>query len=145
MIEFQNNIFGLHGDGFSCLLRVNAWGVLEQLHYGDPIDLTDAQALMRRVGLGWGSAVLLDDSNTGSCTDTMGLAWSGSGRGDYRESPLQIGMATDLRYRSYAIHEEIVPMTSGLPQALGDAETLEIVMEQPGLRLRLFFTVLILF
>jgi alpha-galactosidase len=32
-------------------------------------------------------------------------------------------------------------MTSGLPQALGDAETLEIVMEQPGLRLRLFFTV----
>jgi hypothetical protein len=37
--------------------------------------------------LGWGASVLLDDKNTDSCPDAMGLAWSTSGRGDYRESP----------------------------------------------------------
>ena len=31
MIEYKDGIFGLHGEGFSCLLRVNKYGLLEQL------------------------------------------------------------------------------------------------------------------
>lgn len=141
MIIHENGSFLLKTEYYSCLLWVNPYGVVEQLHFGEPLDMADARALMRRPGLGWGSSVLLDDSDTGSCPDTMGLVWSGSGRGDYRESPLEIGKATDLRYVSHTIHDRTVPMHSGLPQAFGQAETLEIVMEQPGLRLLLYFTV----
>ena len=141
MIQCENGLFLLKTGHYACLLRVNPWGLLEQLHFGEPVAITDAQALMRQVGLGWGSAVLLDDSNTASCMDVMGLAFSGSGRGDYRESPLEIGAATDLRYRSHTIHKTTVPMQSGLPQAQGDGETLEIILEQPGLRATLYFTV----
>ncbi len=141
MIIHENNTFLLKTQHYSCLLWVNDYGLLEQLHFGAPIDIQDADALKRRAGLGWGASVLLNDKDSASGPDSMGLAWSGSGRGDYRESPLEIGKATDLRYVGHTIHEGIVPMTSGLPQAQDASETLEIVLEQPGLRLRLIFTV----
>ena len=141
MIQYKDGLFLLKTRHYACLLYVNPWGVLEQLHFGAPIELSDAQAFMRRPGLGWGSALLLDDSDPGSCMDAMSLAWSGSGRGDYRESPLCLGNATDLRYRSHHIYKGTVPMESGLPQAQGKAETLRITLEQPGLRVALYFSV----
>ncbi len=140
MIQHENGIFLLKTDHYSCLLRVNSDRLLEQLHFGTPVSIQDAAAMTLAPGLGWGSSVMLDDNNTASAQDSMALAYSGSGRGDYRESPLETGAATDLRYVSHTIHPGTLPMTSGLPQALGDAETLEIVMEQPGLRLHLYFT-----
>ena len=73
--------------------------------------------------------------------DAMPLAWSGSGRGDYREAPLDIGTATDFRYESYRILDEAVPMESGLPQPSGKGEFLEITMAQKGLKLKLYFGV----
>ena len=140
MIRFENNFFLLGNDCCSCLLRLDSNGLLQQLHFGEPICIEDASAFVYNPGLGWGSSVLLNSSDTASCMDAMPLAWSGSGRGDYRESPLEVGFSTDFRYASHHIHSGTAPMTSGLPQAQGGKETLEIVMEQPGLRLRLFFT-----
>ena len=29
MITYDNGLFGLQGEGFTCLLRVNPWGLLE--------------------------------------------------------------------------------------------------------------------
>ena len=140
MIQFENNFFLLSTKNYSCLLRIDPYGLLEQLHFGAPISMEDAPIFVHRQGLGWGSAVLLNDPDTESCMDAMPLAWSGSGRGDYRESPLEIGTATDFRYVSHTIRDGIVPMLSGLPQALGGEESLEITLEQPGLRLKLCFT-----
>ena len=141
MITHENGVFLLYNDKISLMLRVNDQGLLEQLHFGQPVTMADAAALTICRTLGWGNAVLLDDNDPGSCPDEMSLAWSGSGRGDYRESPLELaGKSTDLRYKDFRILEGIVPMESGLPQAKGDAQTLEIVMEQQGLRLRLYFT-----
>ena len=34
MIEYINGVFGLHTDGISCLLRVNEYGLIELLHFG---------------------------------------------------------------------------------------------------------------
>lgn len=141
MIIHENGVFLLNSGSISLLLRINEQGLPEQLHFGCPVDIADAAALTCRSGLGWGGSVLLDDSDTGSCPDVMRLAWSGSGRGDYRESPLELaGKATDLRYTGYRIIEGIVPMGCRLPQAKGEAQTLEILLEQPGLRLKLYFT-----
>ena len=141
MITYDNGIFSLQGDGFTCLLRVNQWGLLEQLYFGSPVADSDWQAFVCNPGIGWGSSVLLETGKTESCPDAMPLAWSGSGRGDYRESPLDIGTATDFRYESHRILDEAVPMTSGLPQATGKTETLEITMTQKGLQLKLYFSI----
>ncbi len=141
MIEHVDGIFGLHGDGVSCLLRVNQYGLLELLHFGEPVHTADAAAFLCQPGIGWGASVLLDDADTASCPDVLPLAWSGFGRGDYRESPLETaGRATDLRFDSYEIIDGIVPMKAGLPQAKGEAQTLVILMKQPGIEMRLYFS-----
>ena len=140
MILHENGKFLLQNDTISCLLQINSYGLVELLHLGDPISMEDAAALTYNAGLGWGCCVLLDDPKAGSCMDSMNLAWSGSGRGDYRESPIQIGKATDLRYVSHEIIEGVAPMNCGLPQAKGDCDTLIITMEQQGLRLKLVFS-----
>ena len=141
MITYENGLFCLQGDGFSCLLRVNPWGLLEQLYFGPAVEDGDWQAFACEPGLGWGGSILLEDGNTASCADSLPLAWSGSGRGDYRESPLDVGVSTDLRYESHRILEAQLPMTCGLPQASGKAETLEITMAQPGMALKLYFSI----
>ena len=141
MIYAENGIFLLKNDLFSYLFRVNAYGQPEHLHFGAPVRPEDAEAFACRPGLGWGSSVLLREGDTASCPDDKMLEWSGSGRGDYRESPLEIGCAsTDLRYVNHRILDGPAPFVSPLPQAHGGCETLEITLEQPGLRLKLYYS-----
>ena len=45
MISFQNNIFHLRSDRISCLLRVTAYGHMELIHFGSPVEDDDAPAL----------------------------------------------------------------------------------------------------
>ena len=139
MITYENGRFTLQGDGFTCLLRVNGWGLLEQLYFGPTVASSDWLAFAWDPGIGWGSAVLLETGNNASCPDAMPLAWSGSGRGDYRESPLDIGVSTDLRYESHEILEEARPMACGLPTASGPGEHLVITLSQKGLKVHLYF------
>ena len=140
MILCKDNVFLLKNDTLSYLFRVGKYGELQHLHFGAPVDIDDAEAFSCRPGLGWGSSVLLCDEDSASCLDDYALEWSGSGRGDYRESPLEIGVSTDLRYVNYRILNGIAPMTSALPQARGECQTLEITMEQTGLRAKLYYT-----
>ena len=141
MIEYQDGIFGLHTEHYSCLLRINDYGLLELLHFGAPVRTADAQTFFCRPGLGWGGSVLLEDPNMESCPDVMSLAWSGPGRGDYRESPLSFaGVSADFRYHSHEIISGTVPMITALPQAKGSCQTLAITMTQPGAELTLYFT-----
>ncbi len=140
MILHDQNVFLLKNSEFSYLLRINQYGLPEHLHFGAPVELTDAVAFAHIQGPGWGSNLVLDDADSGSCPDFMGLEWSGSGRGDFRESPLEIGRATDLRYVNYNILEGPAPFCCTLPQARGECETLELILEQPGLRLKLYYS-----
>ena len=141
MIYAHNGLFLLKNDTFSYMLQVDSYGWLRHLHFGAPVMPEDAEALSCRPGLGWGSSILLEEGDTGSCPDDKALDWSGSGRGDYRESPLEIDCAsTDLRYVNHRILDGIAPMASSLPQAQGSCETLEITLEQPGLRLKLYYS-----
>ena len=141
MIECKDGLFHLKNHVLSCLLRVNRYGLLEQIHFGAPVRTEDVEALAAQPGLGWGSSLLLNDKDSESNPDAMALAWSGSGRGDFRESPLEMdGKATDFTYVNHRVLEKLPVMESGLPQTHGEGETLEIVMEQPGARLKLYFT-----
>ena len=140
MIFHNNGLFHITNDSLSYLFRINSYGLPEHLHFGAPIQAEDAQALICHPGLGWGGNLQLDESDTASCPDFLPLEWSGSGRGDYRESPLELaGESSDLHYVSYRIWEGMIPMISPLPQAKGSCETLEIVLEQQGLRVKLYY------
>ena len=140
MIFCEDNLFLLKNEEISYLLRIGKYGHPEHLHFGAPVELWDAEALSCRPGLGWGCSVVLEDSDSESCLDDRALEWSGSGRGDYRESPVDVGFSTDLRYVNHRILNGIAPMESGLPQARGECQTLELVLEQQGLRLKLYYS-----
>ena len=140
MIFADNGLFLLKNNTFSYMFRVNKYGQLQHLHFGAPVQPEDALALSCRPGLGWGGHVLLQEGDSESCPDDKALEWSGSGRGDYRESPLEIGTSTELCYVNYRILEGSAKMASSLPQAHGDCETLEITLEQPGLRAKLYYS-----
>ena len=140
MILHENGVFLLSNEQFSYLFRVGKYGELRHLHFGAPVSLSDADALDVIPGPGWGSNLVLDDADPASCPDYIPLEWSGSGRGDYREPPLELGQSADLRYVNCKILEGPAPMSCTLPQAKGDCETLEITLEQPGLRMRLYYT-----
>ena len=141
MITCENNVFHIQTEHYSYLFCADALGMLQHLHFGIPVQTEDAAAFLPVPGLGWGSSILLEDSDTGSCPDDKPLEWSGSGRGDYRESPLELcGQSTDFRYSGYRILKGTVPMLCSLPQAHGEAETLEITLEQAGARLLLYYT-----
>ena len=141
MIVCENGVFHLKTETYSYLFRINTYGIPEHLHFGAPVETSDAGGFACRPGLGWGSSVLLNQEDTASSLDFAALEWSGSGRGDYRESPLELaGQSTDFRYVSYRVLEGLAPMTCGLPQAHGAGETLEVTLEQPGARLKLYYT-----
>ncbi len=139
MITFEHEIFAIQADAYTCLLGLTPYGQLEQLYFGPPIPTADGAIFRCRPGLGWGGSVLLADQDPASAPDTWPLAWSGSGRGDYRESPLETGAATDLRFESYEILEGDVRMEQGLPQAFGAQWTLVLTLKQKGLRCKLYF------
>ena len=141
MILVNENVYHLSTDRYSCLFRINSLGLVEHLHFGAPVKTGDAESFACRPGLGWGASVLLEEKDTASSADVLALQWSGSGRGDYRESPVELaGQATDFRFVSARILEGAAPMDCGLPQAHGAAETLELILEQPGARLKLYYT-----
>ena len=141
MITHENGLFHLKNENLSLLFRVTRYGLLEQLHFGMPVEDGDAEALACRPGLGWGSSLLLNDADTGSCPEHIALLWSGSGRGDFRESPLELnGKSTNFMYVNHRVLEAAPEMESGLPQAQGVAQVLEITMEQPGAKLYLYFS-----
>ncbi len=140
MIECKNGLFHLKNENLSYLFRVNRYGLLEQLHFGAPVSSGDAEALACQPGLGWGSSLLLNDADSASCPDSIPLSWSGSGRGDFRESPMELnGAGTNFSYVNHRILEEHPESESGLPRSRGAREVLEITMAQPGARLNLYF------
>ena len=141
MIICKNNVYHLGTESYSCLLRINNLGLVEHLHFGAPVRTEDGEVFACRPGLGWGASVLLDDKDTASSADVLALHWSGSGRGDYRESPLELsGVSTDFRFAGAQILPGCPAMESGLPQAHGAEKTLELTLEQPGARLKLYYT-----
>jgi len=141
MIINQNGIFHIQMEEYSYLFRIDPYGIVQHLHFGAPVRTEDAEGFFCHPGLGWGSCTVLDDADSGTCLDDKPLEWSGSGRGDYRESPIELsGRSTDFRFAGSRTYKGVAPFDCTLPQAKGDCETLEILLEQQGLRLKLIYS-----
>ena len=147
MIEYKNGVFHISSPEMSYMFRVNAYGLPEQLCFGPPVPMADAGALALKPGTGWGCAVLLREDDGASCQDAMPLEWSGSGSGDYRESPAELetdsgAAGTDFRFAGYEITDGGAPMKCGLPQAEGGGKTLAVTLRDAalGAELTLYYT-----
>ena len=141
MIVSEKGIYHIQTSAYSYLFRITDLGIAEHLYFGAPVRTEDAAGFVCTPGLGWGSCTVLDDADSATCLDDKPLEWSGSGRGDYRESPLELcGRSSDFRFTGSRVTKGIVPMGGRLPQAKGDCESLQITLEQEGARLTLIYT-----
>ena len=141
MITENKGFFHIRTEVYSYLFKINGYGVPEHIHFGTPIQTEDADAMSLKPGIGWGSNVLLVEGDLTTNQDVLALEWSGSGRGDYRETPLErMGETSDFRFDSFRILEGLEKMTCGLPQAHDALKTLEITLKQTGAELKLYYT-----
>ena len=135
MIQQFDTSFGkcfyLGNETVSCMIGIRC-GQAELLHFGAPLLPEDAEALVLPDGLGWGCSVIYQQGDEQSCLDTRALAWSGSGLGDYRETPLALlrdglPVVADFVFSSSQILPEMPAYAHPMPHARGGAETLELV------------------
>ena len=138
MITVKHGVFHLQNEKCSYLFRVRD-GFLEHLHFGAQVCPEDAAALAVQAGYGWGSSTLYQEGSNANCLDVLPLEWSGSGYGDYRESPLEISrdgapLSTDFRYSGCEVWKSLPE--SSLPVSRGQ-HVLAVYLEDKAADLRL--------
>ena len=138
MITVKHGVFHLQNERSSYLFRVRD-GFLEHLHFGARISASDADALAVRPGCGWGDSTLYREGSNANCLDILPLEWSGCGRGDYRESPVELaqnGLPISTEFRYTGCEALKTPLPSALPASRGQA-TLAVYLEDSAAKLRL--------
>lgn len=149
-ITAKNKVFHLRTENTSYIFRITKFGHLEQLHYGIALPEDDYEALAVKHDIQLGSSVMYDASDDNYCLDSLCLEWSGLGRGDFRQTPIELKMADgsfagDFVYEKHEAVFGCVPMAD-LPTAYDDgkeSETLVITMRERthDVRLELYYTV----
>ena len=145
MITVKNGVFHLQNEENSYLFRIMD-GYPEHLHFGGRVETADAEALTPIPGCGWGGSTLYDERSGACSLDFYPLEWSGSGRGDFRESPVELSVegapvTTDFRFAGWEILKE--PPASGLPLSRGqEILALRLQDKEAGLQLTLYYGVL---
>lgn len=149
-ITYDKGVFALDTDRTSYIFRVTKFRHLEHIHYGERVKASDAEALSVKHDIQLGSSVMYDESDDCYCLDNLCLEWSGVGRGDYRQTPIEVKMpdgsfSSDFLYDSHEIVRGCLPMHS-LPAAYDDenaAQTLIIRMRERdrAVTLELYYTV----
>lgn len=149
-ITYDKGVFALDTDRTSYIFRVTKFRHLEHIHYGERVRVSDAEALSVKHDIQLGSSVMYDESDDCYCLDNLCLEWSGVGRGDYRQTPIEAKMpdgsfSSDFLYDSHEIVRGCLPMHS-LPAAYDDenaAQTLIIRMRERdrAVTLELYYTV----
>ncbi len=138
MITVKHGVFHLQNERSSYLFRVRD-GFLEHLHFGARVSASDADALTVRPGCGWGDSTLYREGSNANCLDILPLEWSGCGRGDYRESPVELaqnGLPISTEFRYTGCEALKTPLPSALPASRGQA-TLAVYLEDSAAKLRL--------
>ena len=148
MIKADNGIFKLDTKNTSYIFMLTDEGHLEHVHYGAYIRGEAFDALRLKNNYVLGSSVAYD-KDASYCLDKMLLEYSGTGKGDYRHSPIEIIMpdgsfVNDFVYKSHVIKSGAYEAETALPLAYGDAEALTVVLcdkKYPEIELHLSYTV----
>lgn len=149
-ITFKNNVFHLRTENTSYIFGITEFKHLEHIHYGARLPDDDYRPLMVKHDIQVGTSVMFDKGNDNYCLDTLCLEWSGVGKGDFRQTPIELKMpdgcfANDFIYQSHEIIDGCVPIPT-LPSAYDDenkAQTLIVHMAETdySVLLDLYYTV----
>ncbi len=154
MINLTQDVFYLHGNNISYIMRKTAFGHLEQVWFGERLpDQCPIDSLVLKRTAVTGGTVSYDESDEIYSLDLLPLEWSSAGKGDYRAAPYEMimpdgSLVSDFIFESAEAGKGIVPL-SGLPQARALAEEdnepehLIISMRERcfDIRLKLIYTV----
>ena len=145
MIKVTDQVFRLETKSTTYAFRISE-GYPEHLYYGQKVVDTDftAVALKNTIDLG---CTVKTQGNPFFLERNL-LEYSGIGRGDYRQSPIELLMpdgtfVCDFVYSSHTIKDGAYT-TEELPTAYGDAQTLELVLTDKkfgDIQLKLIYTV----
>ena len=137
-LEVDNlKYFALSNKNLSLLLRIKS-GQVELLHFGASLHEDDLAVMELNPGPGWGTSTMYD----GVCLDTIPLAWSAGGMGDFRESPVEFlidGVSTVPAFVFENATKVPSGMSSALPGPKGDCDTLKIILRSKYALLNLYF------
>ncbi len=142
MVQIKDDAVYISNDVLSVIIAKDAYGKTELIHLGRPVDFEDAQALTPEAGLGWGNSILYEEGDTASCLERLPLFWSEQGRGDYRESPLELlkdgkPFTADFVYEGMEELERAPKSISGLPFASDPLSVIRIDMKSLAGNLKL--------
>ena len=139
-IKEDHLVFQIRSENTSLLFKVNEYGHPEHIYYGKNVDIEDADILSLKHFNGYGERIDYDEESE-YCLDERLLEWSGNGRGDFRESPLELfsdhGTTTDFKYSGFEIIKGSVPAAGHLPLAYGEDETLLLHLKDERRKLSL--------
>ena len=145
-LQIEKNIFLLNTENTSYMFRISEYGHLEHIHYGRKIDIKDCEAMALKRPIVYGDSLMYGNDDT-YCLDVVPLEYSGTGRGDFRVSPIEIkcgngSYTTDFRYKEYKIIDGDTRI-KGLPNSYGANKTLEIILEdqEASLEISLYYAV----
>lgn len=148
MIIQNNRRFLINTEESSYLFEITDYGHLKHLYYGPKLLDRDTENWEITSTQGWGCAILYSQKDPSSSLQTTPLEWSGSGCGDYRESPIEVEsekgvLTTDFRYQSHRICHKEEAADFIWPRADEPEDILEIRMKDPesGLELLLYWSV----
>ena len=130
MILFDGEVFRLETKNTTYAFRINE-GYLEHLYYGKRAPETTFEAVALKNTIDLGSTVKQEGSKF--FLERNLLEYSGIGRGDYRQSPIELLMpdgtfVCDFVYDSHRILDGAYS-TKELPCSYGEAKTLEITLK----------------
>ena len=142
MISIEGDVICISNDAFSMILKKDRYGKVELIHLGRLVEPSDAEALTLEPGLGWGNSILYEEGDTASCLERLPLLYSEQGRGDFRESPIELlkdgkPFTADFVFEGMEELERAPKSLSGLPFASDPLSVLRIDMKSLAGELRL--------
>lgn len=158
MIRRTDGIWVLETDHTSCILGRTETGQIEQIYYGSRIHADreeDVAAFREKHVFQPGNAVCYDKKHPSFSLEDMCLAWSGPGKGDTRESPMELIHADGNRTCDFVFRQDTIRKyregekgitEEALPRTFDDTEKAEHLVltlseEGYGLDLELHFIV----
>ncbi|MCR5067082.1 MAG: alpha-galactosidase, partial [Erysipelotrichaceae bacterium] len=119
-IIFRNDTFLLNTSHYSYLFRISRHGHLEHLHYGNRVEIEDADSLALNYSVGYGDSILYDEADPHYCLSEVPQEFPSEGRGDYREPAVILvdekgNNSLDLTYRSHEISHDSTEYPTDLP------------------------------
>ncbi len=104
---------------------------IENLYLGKRTEDKDFSISQKKNNAGYGSSVCYSESDSNYCLDDIMLEYSGMGKGDFRNSPIEAkmpsgGFTCDFLYQSHTITNGC-PTSKELPLAIQDSESDEHV------------------